>query len=148
MDLKVYSKPNPLKVFDKVSKLKKLVKPIKVESNDKFIEKLLSKPKEILDIIGSGFSIEDHNHINIKCELKCNLPISFSAQRSHGGANCWVLGQKLDGTDIDNSFGNTKSNLIEVLENLELPSKIIFTEVEMTQEIGSSTSVFNYKLNL
>lgn len=146
MKLKIYKKPNPLKVFDKVSKLKKLLKPIKVSNNDDFIDKLLLKPMEILHIINDGFSIEDHYHININCNVKCNIPIEFSAHIGEHGSNAWIIGEKPDGTSIDNSFGGQREDVVEVLENLRLEKLIVFTEIELSQVIGNSSSVFKYKL--
>ena len=63
MELKIYKKPNPLKVFDKVSKLKKLLKPIKVKNSEDFIDELLSKPQEILTLLFDGFSAKDYSAI-------------------------------------------------------------------------------------
>lgn len=143
MELKIYTKPNPLKVFDKVSKLKKLLKSIKVENNDKFIERLLSKPSEILSLLSEGYSLEDHNHINLNCEIKCNIPIQFSAQIGNG-ANCWITGEKPNGESLYDD--KDKTGLVEILESIDLPDKIIFTEVELTQIVQNSKSEFKYNL--
>lgn len=146
MELEIYRKPNPLKVFDRISKLKKLLKPIKVMNNEKFVDNLLLKSNEIFNIISEGFSIEDDNHINITCNLKCNIPISFYVHIGSHGANCSIIGERPNGTSIDNGFGNVKENLIEALESMNLPDKIKFTDINLTQIIGNSSSIFNYKL--
>lgn len=143
MELNFYKKPNPIKVFDKVSKLRKLLKPIKVRNNNKFIDQLLFKPQEILHFLSEGFSLEDHGYIDIRCEINCNIPIQFSAQIGDG-ANCWILGEKPNGESLYDY--NDKSGLIEILENLHLPDQIIFNEVSLIQKIQNSTSEFKYTL--
>ncbi|MDF4221092.1 hypothetical protein PXC01_05795 [Maribacter sp. M208] len=144
MKLEIYKKPNPLKVFDKINKLKKLLKPIKVENNDEFIQKLLEKPMEINHLLSEGYSLKDHEYISISCDIKCNIPIEFSAQVGNG-SNCWITGEKPNGESLYDT--SDKSGLIEILENLELPNKIIFTEIELSQKIGNSSSKFKYKLS-
>ncbi len=141
--MKIYKKPNPLKVFDKVSKLKKILRPIKIENNEKFIENILNKPVEILHLIGEGYSLEDHKYIDLNCKIQCNIPIEFSAQIGNG-ANCWITGGKPNEESLYDT--NDKSGLMEILEELDLPDKIIFTEIELTQVIQNSKSEFKYKL--
>ena len=143
MELKIYKKPNPLKVFDKVSKLKKLLKPIKVKNDEVFLNKLLSKPQEILTLIYDGFSLEDSNYIDLSCDVRCNIPIKFSA-RIGNGANCWITGEKPNGESLYDT--SDKTGLIEILENLELPDRIIFTEIELNQRVQNSKSEFRYSL--
>ena len=145
MKLKMYKKPNPIKVFEKVSKLKKLLKTIKVENNDKFIEKLLYKPTEILNIISEGYSLEDYNHINLDCTIKCNIPIEFNAQIGDG-SNCWIIAEMPDGTSLHDPDTDNRKGLIEILENIILPNLIVFTEIELKQAIKNSRSEFKYEL--
>lgn len=139
----MYKKPNPLKVFDKISKLKKLLKPIKVENSDKFIEKLLLKPLEILNIISEGYSSKDYDYIDISCDVKCNIPIEFSA-RIGNGSMCWITGEKPNGESLYDA--NDKSGLIEILENLDLPRVIVFTEIKLLQAVETARSEFKYEL--
>ncbi|MER3374791.1 MAG: hypothetical protein RIM83_09175 [Allomuricauda sp.] len=143
MELKIYKKPNPLKVFDKVSKLKKLLKPIKVKNSEDFIDELLSKPQEILTLLFDGFSAKDAEYLYITCDLKCNIPIGFSAFFGNG-AYCWITGEKPNGESLDRI--SDRNGIIEILENIELPDKIIFTEIELNQKIQNSKSEFKYSL--
>lgn len=143
MKMKIYKKPNSLKGFDKISKLKKILKPIKVENNENFIEKILNKPEEILNLISDGYSLEDHKYIDLYCKVKCNIPINFSA-RIGNGATCWITGEKPNGESLYES--DDKSGLIEILENFDLPCKIIFNEIELRQSIGNMKSEFKYVL--
>lgn len=143
MELNIYKKPNPSKVFDKIAKFKKLLKPIKVKNDNTFINQLLSKPNEILHLLTEGFSLEDHNYINLNCEIKCNIPIQFGAQVGNG-ANSWLFGKK---SNMESLYDcNDKTVLIELLESIHLPNEIIFTEITLTQKIQSSKSEFKYIL--
>ena len=143
MDLKIYKSPNPLKVFEKVSKLKTLLKPIVVEDNQVFIDKMLSKPQEILRLLNEGYSLEDLDYVDLKCDVKCNIPIGFSAQVG-GRANCWITGEKPNGESLYDT--SDRVGLIEILEYIELPEKIIFTEIKLNQQIQNSKSEFKYTL--
>ena len=144
MKLKPYSKPNDLKVFDKISKLKKFIKPIKVKNNRAFIEELLRLPKNMLSHLWEGYDLEDHNFISLLCHINCNLPIEFSVSLGNNGANYHIIGKDVNNIDYDLS---KEKDLITFLENLEfLPDKIIFEELTLTQTIDKSESSFIYRL--
>lgn len=145
MNLKIYKEPNPLKMFDKVSKLKKLLKPIKVTNDDLFINKLLEKPQEILSFLFEGYSIQDddYENIHLNCIIKCNIDLKFGANFGNG-ACCWINGEKLNGETFDDT--EDKKGLIDILENMYLPDKILFTEVELKQKVCGSESEFKYRL--
>ncbi|MDM1097833.1 hypothetical protein HXZ81_14480 [Myroides odoratimimus] len=143
MKLKIDEGLDPSKVFTLIPKLKKLFKPIKVQNNSEFIDKLLKKPFEILDIISEPYILEGHEIFHLHCILYCNIPIDFSAAIGDG-SNCWIEAEKPNGEslyDIDDREG-----LIETLESLNLPKTIIFTEVVLTQSIKGSECEFRYKI--
>lgn len=143
MKLKIDEGLDPSKVFTLIPKLKKLFKPIKVQNNSEFIDKLLQKPREISRILNEPFTLEDDEKIHIHCILYSNIPIAFSAAIGDG-SNCWIEGEKPNGEslyDIDDREG-----LIETLETVNLPKTIIFTEVVLTQNIEGSECEFRYKI--
>lgn len=88
------------KVFDNISKIKKLVKPVIAKNKDRFVDKLLSVPDDILQILHESFSLDDYQHIHPDCVFKCNVPIGFSATVGNR-ANCWISGTKPDGRSLD-----------------------------------------------
>lgn len=96
-----------------------------------------------MHLIGEGYSLEDHKYIDINCEIKCNIPLEFSAKIGNV-ANCWITGEKPNGENLYDT--DDKNGLIEILENLDLPDKIIFTEIELRQSIEKSRSEFKYIL--
>ncbi|MVX34409.1 hypothetical protein [Myroides sp. LoEW2-1] len=143
MKLKIDEGLDPSRVFTLIPKLKKLLKPIKVQNNSEFIDKLLKKPFEILDIISESYILEGHEDFHLHCILYSNIPIYFSAAIGDG-ANCWIGGEKPNGEslyDVDDRQG-----LIDTLESLNLPKTIIFTEIILTQNIEGSECEFKYKI--
>lgn len=142
----MYIQPNPLIFFDQVSRLKKLLKPIKVRNSDSFIKKILDKPLEISNLITSNYKGNDFEYINVNCEIKCNIAISFHC-RINGSTNAWIITEKPNGESFY-IIDDVEIVLREVLKNIDLPEKIIFTEIDLNQKIKNVESAFSYKINL
>jgi hypothetical protein len=144
MNLNIHKEVDVLRMLD-INHFKKVLKPIKVSRNDEFLDTLIERSSLILSCLNKGLSIEDHQNVNIYCAVSCNIPLLFSA-RIGNGANCWISGIKMNGESLDIQSHHDKKELLEFLENIRLPSKIIFTTLELNQKIGKSESKFSLSI--
>ena len=143
MKFKIESKPSPLRQLDNFKQLKTALKPIKADENGKFLEALLEHCMIINRAIGKDFSLADHSHIDISCDVYFNIPLVSSAQVGNG-SNAWLHEYQKNEHGV--MFEN-KKELGEYPQKLErIPSTIIPIKLELTQRIGDAKSKFIYEI--
>lgn len=143
MKFKIESKPRPLRQLNNIRQLKTSLKPIKADENGKFLENLLEHCMTINRAIGKDFSLADHSHIDISCDVYFNIPLVSSAQVGNG-SNAWLHEYQKNEHGV--MFEN-KKELGEYLQSLErIPSTIIPIKLELTQRIGDAKSKFVYEI--
>ena len=146
-ELKIETQPNPLKQFDNIKYLKKLVKPIKTDRKGNFIEKLFTQSSLLNTYIGKNFSLYEHKFINLKCNLIYNIPIITSALINENGSNSYIS-EIVENDECSVMFEN-KKELSDFLHNLEyLPEKIIPIRLEFEQKILKTKSQFIYEFDV
>lgn len=143
MKFKIESKPSPLRQLDNFKQLKSSLKPIKADEGGKFLDVLLAHCYTLNNAIGKDFSLQDHQHISLICEVHFNIPLISSASVGNG-SNAWL--QEYDKSGSGMMF-ETKKELGEYLQSLEsIPNLIIPIKLELTQKIGDAKSKFVYEL--
>lgn len=143
MKFKIESKPGPLRQLDNIKQLKSILKPIKADERGKFLDVLLAHCYSLNNAIGKDFSIQDHQHISLSCEVHFNIPLISSASVGNG-SNAWLHEYDKTGSGI---MFETKKELGEYLQSLEsIPNLIIPIKLELTQKIGDAKSKFVYEL--
>lgn len=143
MKFRIESKPSPLRQLDNFKQLKIALKPIKADEGGKFLDVLLTHCAMLKSAIGKDFSLADHQHVAIRCDVYFNIPLVSSA--GVGGETDSGL-QKYGKNGIRTMFEN-KKELGEYLQGLDrIPSIILPNKLELTQKIGDTKSKFVYEL--
>jgi len=143
MKFKIESQPNSLRQLDNIKQLKASLKPIKADEGGKFLDALLEHCYTLNKAIGKDFSLQDHQHIDLRCDVYFNIPLVSSACVGNG-SNAWL--QQYQKNEHGMMFEN-KKELGEYLQGLErIPSTIIPVKLELTQRIGDAKSKFAYEL--
>ncbi|GMN08435.1 hypothetical protein MTsPCn5_38240 [Croceitalea sp. MTPC5] len=143
MKFKIESKPSALRQLDNFKQLKTVLKPIKADESGKFLDALMEHCMLINRAIGKDYSLADHTHIDISCDVYFNIPLVSSAQVGNG-SNAWLheYHKNEHGTMFEN-----KKELGEYLQGLErIPSTIIPIKLELTQRIGDAKSKFVFEV--
>ncbi|GMN04626.1 hypothetical protein MTsPCn5_00140 [Croceitalea sp. MTPC5] len=143
MKFRIESRPSPLRQLDNFKQLKPVLKPIKADESGKFLDLLLEHCMILNRAIGKDFSLSDHSHIDISCDVYFNIPLVSSASVGNG-SNAWLQ-------EYDKSGGgamlNDKKELGQYLQGLEsIPSVIQPVKLELSQKIGDAKSKFVYEV--
>ncbi len=143
MKFKIESRPNPLRQLDNIRQLKASLKPIRADEEGKFLDVLLEHCYILNKAIGKDFSLRDHQHIDLRCDVYFNIPLVSSASVGNG-SNAWLQ-------EYDKSGGgamlNDKKELGQYLQGLEsIPSVIQPVKLELSQKIGDAKSKFVYEV--
>ncbi len=143
MKFKIESKPSPLRQLDNFRQLKNALKPIKADEEGKFLDALLQHCIQLHSAIGKDYSLADHDHMDIRCEVHFNIPLSSLAWIGNGSHRCLQeLNKGGNGATFD-----AKKELGLYLQGLEsIPSIIQPVKLELTQKIGEAKSRFVYEL--
>jgi hypothetical protein len=142
MKISLNKETDVLKVFN-ISCFKKVLKPIKVTNTEKFLDNLIKRADLIQRCLDRDFSLEDHEHIDLSCEITCNIPLLFSAHIGNG-SNCWITAEKKCGESLQDH--RDKKELLGYLESIILPDKIVFKTLVLNQRIRNHKSVFTLSL--
>ncbi|WP_136468008.1 hypothetical protein [Flagellimonas onchidii] len=143
MKFKIESKPSPLRQLDNIKQLKTVLKPIKTDKDGKFLDTLLIQCDLLHKTIGKDFSSSDHDHIDIRCDVFFDIPLSSIAWVGNGSDYFLQESNKNSGEAIFRD----KKELGEYLQGLErIPSIIMPIKLELSQKIGDAKSKFTYEL--
>lgn len=144
--MEINKQPDPIKMFSTVNKIKKLLKPIKVERNRRFIDKIMNKSFEISGVLTDGYSLRDDEYVDLSCEIKSTIGLTFWACFGRYGANHYVrVSDEEVVHDFDDPTG--KKKIVEHIEKLWLPKYMEFNELTLKQEIGNYKSEFHLKID-
>ena len=143
MKFKIESKPSPLRQLDNFKQLKNALKPIKADEEGKFLDSLFQHCEQLHSAISKDYDVADHEHMDIRCEVHFNIPLSSVAWIGNGSHRCLQESNKSgNGATFDG-----KKELGAYLQGLEsIPSAIRPVKLELTQKIGDARSRFVYEL--
>ena len=143
MKFKIESKPSPLRQLDNFRQLKNALKPIKADVEGKFLDILLQHCAQLHYAIGKDYSSADQDHMEIRCEVHFNIPLSSLAWIGNGSHRCL---QEFSKNGNGATFEGRKE-LGVYLQGLEsIPSIIQPVKLELMQKIGDAKSRFVYEL--
>lgn len=138
MRINITKETDVLKILD-ISSFKKVLKPIKVTNTEKFLDCLIERASLLCSCLGRNFTLEDHEHIDLHCEITANVPFVFSAHIGNG-ANCWITAEKECGESLQEH--RDKKELLGYLESIILPNQIVFKTLKLNQRIRNCKSSF------
>ncbi|KQC28659.1 hypothetical protein AAY42_01115 [Flagellimonas eckloniae] len=129
--------------MDNFRQLKNGLKPIKADVEGRFLDALLQHCVQLHNAIGKDYSVADHDHMEIRCEVFFNIPLSSLAWIGNGTHRCLQELRK----DGNGAKFDTKKELAVYLQGLEsIPSIIKPVKMELIQKIGDAKSRFVYEL--
>ncbi len=144
MKFKIESKPSTLKQFDTIRPLKTLLKPIKADEGGKFLDALLAHCKLLYTTISKDCSPSDLDHIDFKCEVFFNIPLSSVAWVGNNGGHRFLAEVKKNG---NRATFEDKKELGTFFQDLpSIPSIIKPIKLELSQKIGDAKSKFVYEV--
>jgi len=132
--------PDPLQAFKNISCFKKIINGFKTADNDSLLDILMYQPKLIHSCMTKGFTLEDANLLKLSCKVYYNIPLVSSAW--FGPEKGYSL-NKISDVSVTNL---KREEVSGILNDLELPHKIVPINLEMRQTIDNVESTFSFKM--